>query len=184
MLKPKASSLSTREKLNMKKPPRSSYTQLTEEQKIEKLRQERIEKTKKQLAPQPWGPVKPTTGVAVPKEPFKKGGAKKCTTCGSKMKYAKGGNTSNAAVEIYGVPNAGRTDQLGFKKGGSTTSKASLPICKNGMVRSADGKCVMERPKFKNGGTTKAAKFAALAAPKNKITFADKIAGAKKKTRK
>lgn len=34
---------------------------------------------------------------------------------------------------------------------------------------------------YKKGGTTKAKKFAALAPPYDKITFADKIAGAKKK---
>ena len=34
---------------------------------------------------------------------------------------------------------------------------------------------------YKTGGTTKAAKFAALAPPYNKATFADKIVGAKKK---
>lgn len=131
-----------------------------------------------------------------------------CMSCGgsAKRKMAKGGSTtnklnnargfakpqtggSNTEKQIYGIPNVGPTGNnltgtYSYKKGGATTSKASLPICKNGMVRSADGKCVMERPKFKNGGTTKAAKFAALAAPKNKITFADKIAGAKKKTRK
>jgi hypothetical protein len=33
----------------------------------------------------------------------------------------------------------------------------------------------------KKGGATKAAKFAALAPPYNKATFADKIVGAKKK---
>ena len=110
-------------------------------------------------------------------------------SCGksTKRKMAKGG-ASNSKMGIYGIPqeNIGTSSQFmpTAKKGGSTTSKASLPICKNGMVRSADGKCVMERPKFKSGGTTKAAKFAALAAPKNKITFADKIAGAKKKARK
>lgn len=34
---------------------------------------------------------------------------------------------------------------------------------------------------YKKGGTTKAKKFAALAPPYDKATFADKIAGAKKK---
>ena len=131
-----------------------------------------------------------------------------CMSCGgsAKRKMASGGSTTNKLNnpkgfakaqkggtnpenQMYGIPNAGPTGNnltgtYSYKKGGATTSKASLPICKNGMVRSADGKCVMERPKFKNGGTTKAAKFAALAAPKNKITFADKIAGAKKNARK
>jgi hypothetical protein len=34
---------------------------------------------------------------------------------------------------------------------------------------------------YKKGGATKATKFAALAPPYNKATFADKIVGAKKK---
>jgi hypothetical protein len=38
------------------------------------------------------------------------------------------------------------------KFGMSVGVKAS---CKNGMVRGADGKCVMSRPKFKSGGSLK-----------------------------
>ena len=89
-----------------------------------------------------------------------------CAKCGG-QKMAKGGATtnklnnargyakpqtggSNTKMEIYGVPNAGRTDALGFKKGGSITAvKAS---CKKGEVRSASGGCVAERPKFAKGG--------------------------------
>ena len=101
-------------------------------------------------------------------------------------KAQKGG--TNPENQMYGVPNAGPTGNnltgtYSYKKGGVTTSRAVSAGCRNGMVKDATGKCVMER-KFKNGGTTKAAKFAALAAPKNKITFADKIAGAKKNARK
>ena len=109
-------------------------------------------------------------------------------SCGksTKRKMAKGG-ASNSKMGIYGIPqeNIGTSSQFmpTAKKGGVTTSRAVSAGCRNGMVKDATGKCVMER-KFKTGGTTKAAKFAALAAPKNKITFADKIAGAKKKARK
>ena len=39
-------------------------------------------------------------------------------------------------------------------------------------------------PKKKRGGATKATKFAALAPPYNKATFADRIVGAKKNTKK
>lgn len=80
---------------------------------------------------------------------------------GSVKKYAVGGNTGgyapaqkggdNTKMGIYGIPNAGRTDSLGFKKGGSTTSRAVKPGCRGGMVKDASGKCVMER-KFKKGG--------------------------------
>jgi hypothetical protein len=125
-----------------------------------------------------------------------------CMSCGgsAKRKMAAGGSTtnklnntkgfataqkggSNTSLGIYGVPNAGNTGVMSMKKGGATTSRAVSPGCRNGMVKDATGKCVMER-KYKSGGATKAAKFAALAAPKNKITFADKIAGAKKNAKK
>ena len=107
----------------------------------------------------------------------------------TKGKYAMGGNTGgyapaqkggdNTKNGIYGIPNAGRTDSLGFKKGGSTTSRAVKPGCRGGMVKDASGNCVAERM-FKAGGTVNK-KFAALAPPYNKATFADRIAGAKKK---
>jgi hypothetical protein len=62
----------------------------------------------------------------------------------------KGGdNTKNG---IYGIPNAGRTDSLGFKKGGTTTSRTVTPGCRGGMVKDASGKCVMER-KMQDGGS-------------------------------
>jgi len=100
---------------------------------------------------------------------------KKCMSCGgsmSKMKaYAKGGSTtnklnnakgfakaqsggSNSAMGIYGVPNAGPT-------GNNLTGTYS----------------------YKKGGAVKK-KLAALAAPKNKITRADIIAGALKRKKK
>jgi hypothetical protein len=82
----------------------------------------------------------------------------------TKKKYAMGGNTGgyakpqmggdNTKMGIYGIPNAGRTDPLGFKKGGSTTNRTVKPGCRGGMVKDASGKCVMER-KFKSGGTLK-----------------------------
>lgn len=112
---------------------------------------------------------------------------------GSVKKYAVGGNTGgyapaqkggdNVKMGIYGIPNAGRTDSLGFKKGGSTINRPVKPGCRGGMVKDASGNCVNER-KFKAGGSTTNKKFAALAPPYNKATFADRIAGAKKNTRK
>ena len=111
---------------------------------------------------------------------------------GAIKKYAMGGNTGgyakpqmggdNTKMGIYGIPNAGRTDSLGFKKGGSTINRAVTPGCRGGMVKDASGKCVAER-KFKAGGTVNK-KFAALAPPFNKATAADRIAGAKKNARK
>lgn len=59
---------------------------------------------------------------------------------------------------------------------------------KKGMHKMPGGS-MMKNSEMKKGGTVKGKtpmsptqkKFASLAAPKNKITFADKIAGAKKK---
>jgi len=66
-----------------------------------------------------------------------------------------------------------------YQKGGAK-EQAQVDSTINAMkARQAAGK------PMKTGGkiptTPKAKKFAALAAPKNKITFADKLAGAKKK---
>jgi hypothetical protein len=53
------------------------------------------------------------------------------------------------------------------------------------MVRGEDGRCVKARPlQFASGGSIKNAKFAALAPPYNKATFADKIVGAKRNAKK
>lgn len=89
---------------------------------------------------------------------------KKITKSGTTKKYAVGGNTGgyapaqkggdNTKMGIYGIPNAGRTDSLGFKKGGSTTSRAVKSSCKGGLVRDFDGNCVTER-KMKSGGPLK-----------------------------
>jgi hypothetical protein len=105
-----------------------------------------------------------------------KTGCGKMKAGGSIKKLAKGGQALNKAKgfakpqtggdnvskNIFGVPNAGptgpnRTGTYDYKKGGATKAKfgASVPVkesCKKGMVRSADGKCVMSRPKFKSGG--------------------------------
>ena len=54
---------------------------------------------------------------------------------------------------------------------------------KGGTHKMPNGK-VMLNSKMKTGGSTKAAKFAALAPPYNKATAADRIAGAKKNKKK
>lgn len=98
---------------------------------------------------------------------------KKCMKCGGTTpKMAKGGATtnklnkpkapvkpqtggSNTKMGIYGIPSAGPTGNnlsgtYSYKKGGTVT--AVKTSCKNGMVRSATGGCVSERPKFAKGG--------------------------------
>lgn len=132
-------------------------------------------------------------------------------SCGGSMKkMAKGGaitkGGSNTEMGIYGIPNAGRTDSLGFKKGGTVKLKARLgmsvqppvtgkpkPTLKplNGSVSvilnrkpNTGPKPKITLKKGKVGGTVNASKFAALAPPYNKATFADRIAGAKKTKKK
>jgi len=120
---------------------------------------------------------------------------KTCKTGCGKMK--SGGSVVKkvkkmaAGGQMYGIPQTGPTgpNYQGIdtmKKGGVAKAKfgATTPVkasCKNGMVRGADGKCVMERPKFQKGGS---AKFKALAPPYDKATYADKIAGAKMNSKK
>lgn len=80
--------------------------------------------------------------------------------CGGAMKkYAKGG--SNVKMGIYGIPqeNVGTSSQYmpTAKKGGVAKAKFGAAVavkasCKKGMVRAADGRCVMERAKFAKGG--------------------------------
>ena len=130
---------------------------------------------------------------------------KKCMQCGgATKKMAKGGQAlnnakgyakataggSNTKNSIYGVPNAGptgpnATGTYDYKKGGAIGKAkfgASTPVkesCKKGMVRSADGKCVMERPKFQKGGSSFGMLSVKAGVDKNpKPTAADRIAGA------
>ena len=87
---------------------------------------------------------------------------------------------------IVGMPkysNNPRSDAGRMLKAGGVINRAVSPGCRGGMVKDASGKCVNER-KFKAGGATSNKKFAALAPPYDKATFADRIAGAKKNARK
>lgn len=94
------------------------------------------------------GMVKDIVKKAKSTKVMQKGGSTKMQMGGYAKPQMGGDNTKNG---IYGIPNAGRTDPLGFKKGGATTSRAVKPGCRGGMVKDASGKCVMER-KFKSGG--------------------------------
>jgi hypothetical protein len=136
---------------------------------------------------------------------------KKCMQCGgATKKMAKGGQAlnnakgyakattggSNTKNSIYGVPNVGptgpnATGTYDYKKGGAIGKAkfgASTPVkesCKKGMVRSADGKCVMERPKFQKGGSSFGMLSVKAGVDKNpKPTAADRIAGAKMSKKK
>ena len=92
-------------------------------------------------------------------------------------KMALGGTTTKRIIKkstggMYGIPqeNLGTSGQYGFAKKGGSTGTHKMP---NGKV--------MLNSKMKKGGATKATKFAALAPPYDKATFADRIVGAKKK---
>jgi len=91
-------------------------------------------------------------------------------------KMELGGTTTKRIIKkstggMYGIPqeNLGTSGQYGFAKKGGSTGTHKMP----------NGKVMLDSA-MKKGGATKAAKFAALAPPYNKATFADKIVGAKK----
>jgi hypothetical protein len=117
---------------------------------------------------------------------------KTCKTgCGGKMTMSKDGKVApvkkmakGGVTDIVGMPKYGNNPRTQegrmLKEGGS----ASLPVCRGGLVRMPDGSCGTREKTFKKGGAIKNAKLAALAAPKNKITRADIIAGAKKNAAK
>jgi hypothetical protein len=90
---------------------------------------------------------------------------------------------------IFGMPNIGQgamDGKTGQMKNGGSTSRAVQPSCKNGYVRSADGGCVKARPvQFKTGGSTFGMLSVKAGIDKNpKPTAADRIAGAKKTSKK
>ena len=93
-------------------------------------------------------------------------------------KMKPGGVVTLKDIINKNFPMSGTTGPIMMKKGGSS----SLPICKGGKVRMPDGSCNKRETTFKKGGAIK--KFAALAPPYDKATAADRIAGAKKNSRK
>jgi hypothetical protein len=124
---------------------------------------------------------------------------KMCAKCGGSVKkMAKGGSmkttvgSKSAKSFIAGIPNSGPTgpNYQGvdtMKKGGIAKAKFGATVavkasCKKGMVRGADGKCVMERPKFAKGGSSFGMLSVKAGIDKNpKPTAADRIAGATRK---
>lgn len=132
--------------------------------------------------------------------------AKKCMQCGGSMsKYKKGGSTTNklnnpkgfakaqmggdnSKMGLYGTSQGGPTGNnlsgtYSYKKGGSIKIKKKYQEGGSAMItNTTPGEKF--NPPMKKGGSVKKAKLAALAAPKNKITRADIIVGAKKKAAK
>ena len=124
-----------------------------------------------------------------------------CAICGGKVKMATGGAMpkvlAKAKTQLYGIPqeNMGTSSQYGFGRTGGSVKKmeaGGASGCPKGYIW--DGKkCtkiiidskVPKNPRIykptiaKKGGTIDS--FKKLAPPYNKATFADRIAGAKKK---
>ena len=112
-------------------------------------------------------------------KPFAKKVVKKITKP-TTPKMELGGTTTKRIIKkstggMYGIPqeNLGTSGQYGFAKKGGATGTHKMP----------NGKTMLNS-KMKKGGATKATKFAALAPPYNKATFADRIVGAKKSAKK
>ena len=94
-------------------------------------------------------------------------------SCGSsaKKKMAKGGSTTNKLNNPRGYAKA--------QKGGTNSENGIYGVPNAGPT----GNNLSAKYSYKKGGTVKK-KLAALAAPKNKITRADIIAGALKNKKK
>ena len=95
-------------------------------------------------------------------------GCAKCGVSMGKKKMAKGGSTG--IVGMPGYTNNPKPEQGRILKNGGT---ASLPVCKDGDVRRADGSCGKRPTTFKKGGATKNAKLAQETKPFNKVTRGD-----------
>jgi hypothetical protein len=122
---------------------------------------------------------------------MKKGGAVK--------KMAKGGPVNKVlkarGEELYALGTISKDQGAGMKDTGIAYKKSGLGMKAKGMALKEKGKTMKAEGKtlksagqilnrMKSGGTTKNAKLAALAAPKNKITRADIIVGAKRNAKK
>jgi hypothetical protein len=109
----------------------------------------------------------------------------------------KGGSISSRPVKHSCPPGTVRSATGGcvserpkFQKGGVITTARKISPAKPKPIPKSTGKKITTKDIYKGrngaklmkmGGTTKETKFAALAPPYDKATFADRIAGAKKK---
>jgi hypothetical protein len=87
-------------------------------------------------------------------------------------------------VTSFSGANGKSTSVTNKKTGTSTLVTSDKKGGKDVLVVKADGKSYKKSTKMQTGGTVKNAKLAALAAPKNKITRADVIVGAKRNAKK
>jgi len=122
---------------------------------------------------------------------------------GKVKKYEPGGQKDNepgqfAKAVDKALMAPGRAFATGMQKIMNTSKDLGLKLRKNlpsikkgvkegverGMQRLTDEDVKKPVGGYKKGGATKTKKFAALAPPYNKVTFADKIAGTKKRSKK
>jgi hypothetical protein len=123
------------------------------------------------------GQVKDASGKCVNERKFKTGGA---------IKKMQNGGTNSVVIR-----KAKSTDPYTMTLEGLEMKKKGLEMKHNGMQMKLKGEAMKKMPekivqtnKMAKGGATTNKKFAALAPPYNKATFADRIAGAKKRTGK
>ena len=95
---------------------------------------------------------------------------------GGPVKMKKGGVTG---VELKRRGQVNKRLGIEAKLEGQSMKRLGQDMKAAGMRKKSEGKAMM-----KTGGATKATKFAALAPPYNKATFADRIVGAKKNKKK
>ena len=121
---------------------------------------------------------------------YKRGGKVKKYQAAGEKKDDKPGPVAQAVDDILMAP--GRAFAKGMQGIMNTSKdlglkfKENLPNIKKSIKRGMQRLTDSEKPVggYKKGGATKAKKFAALAPPYDKVTFADKIAGAKKRSKK
>lgn len=88
------------------------------------------------------------------------------------------------AKGMLGIMNTSKDLGLKLKENLPSIKKGVKEGVKRGMKRLTDEDVRKPVGGYKKGGATKTKKFAALAPPYDKVTFADKIAGAKKRSKK
>lgn len=131
-----------------------------------------------------YGIPQENTGTSGQYGLMKKGGAIK--------KMQKGGVSGeelrNRGIDMKIAGMDARSEGSALKGYGKEMKAIGKNIKAKGMAKKADGKTLKAAgqilSRMKSGGATKNTKLAALAAPKNKITRADVIVGAKRNAKK
>jgi hypothetical protein len=131
----------------------------------------------KPLLAKKGGAVKMPNGKVMLNSKMQNGG-----TTNSIRKNARtdGGNRTRSSAEMAALKGMKRVDDAIERILPSVAKSSTYKKTKAAIKNKAD----INMHGYKKGGATKAAKFAALAPPYNKATFADRIVGAKKNAKK